>query len=56
MHLIEPKDIDGVAALMTAEREDMCKRKGERDTEFVRRIVASYFNCHAIIHPQVLTS
>lgn len=56
MRLMEPGDIDGMAALMTAEREAMCKQKGERDTEFVKRIVATYLNCHAIIHPEVLAS
>lgn len=41
---IKPNDLDGVAALMAAESTAMCKRKGERDTEFVKRIVAAYLN------------
>lgn len=40
---------DGVAALMTAEVEHMCKKKGERDTEFVKRIAGSY-NSFAATH------
>jgi hypothetical protein len=33
-----------MAALMVAETECMAKRKGEKDTEFVKRLVAAYFN------------
>ena len=42
--IIRPIEIDGVAALMVAETEPMAKKKGERDTEFVKRIVAAYMN------------
>lgn len=42
-----PRDIDGIAALMTAEATDMQKREGERDTEFVKRIVCTYMNAAA---------
>jgi hypothetical protein len=45
--VIEPKDIDGVAALMAAERTEMRKLKGEKDTEFVKRIVCAYLNADA---------
>jgi hypothetical protein len=50
---IEPKHIDGIAALLTAERTAMGKRKGEYDTEFVKRIVATYLNAHAELHLEV---
>lgn len=33
---------NGVAALMAAEVSKMCKQKGERDTEFVKRIARAY--------------
>lgn len=42
--IIAPRDMDGIAAMMVAETEHMAKRKGERDTEFVKRIVAAYMN------------
>lgn len=51
--VIRPRDLDGVAALIAAGETAMCKRKGERDTEFVKRIVAAYMNAHAALHPQV---
>jgi len=41
---IEPRHLDGIAALVAAERTALCKRKGERDTEFVKRIVCAYIN------------
>lgn len=44
-----PNDVDGVAALWAAEHTAMCKQKGERDTELVKRIVAAYLNgCHVM--------
>lgn len=43
-HQIEPHHLDGVAALVAADRTAMCKRKGEKDTEFVKRIVCAYIN------------
>lgn len=42
--MLEPKHLDGVAALMAAERTTMGKTKGEKDTEFVKRIVCAYVN------------
>jgi hypothetical protein len=42
--VIKPSDIDGMAALIAAEHTAMRKLKGERDTEFVKRIVAAYLN------------
>jgi hypothetical protein len=36
--------LDGIAALMAAETTAMCKRKGEKDTEFVKRIVNAYLD------------
>lgn len=47
--IIRPIDIDGIAAVMVAETEPLAKRKGEKDTEFVKRIVAAYFNAVGII-------
>ena len=35
---------DGLLALAVAYDQKMCKQKGERDTEFVKRIVGSYFD------------
>lgn len=43
-HYVEAKDLDSFAALVAAEGTRMCKYKGERDTEFVKRIVAAYLN------------
>lgn len=40
-------------AAMAAEATAMCKRKGERDTEFVKRIVCAYMNAHTKLHPEV---
>ncbi|MGE3709602.1 MAG: hypothetical protein AB7G35_08015 [Hyphomicrobiaceae bacterium] len=34
---------------MVAETEALAKRKGERDTEFVKRIVAAYFNAVGLL-------
>lgn len=42
--IIKPIEIDGMAALMVAETTTMGKQKGEHDTEFVKRIVSTYFN------------
>lgn len=39
--------MDGIAALMAAEQESMCKQRDERDTEFVKRIARAY-NQHAL--------
>lgn len=52
--IIRPLDIDGTAALVTAAlvtagATEMRKRRGERDTEFVKRIVSTYLNAtHAL--------
>lgn len=44
-----PADVDGVAALWAAGHTAMRKQKGERDTEFVKRVVAAYLNgCHVM--------
>ena len=48
--IIHANDLDGVAALRAASSTAMCKRKGERDTEFVKRIVAAYLNACAEIN------
>ncbi len=45
MTRFEPRDLDGVAALAAAhDARPLRKRKGERDTEFVKRIVCAYLN------------
>lgn len=41
---VQPSDLDGVAALAAAETTWLRKIKGERDTEFVKRIVCAYLN------------
>ena len=42
--MFEDLDLNnGIAALLTAESTSMRKQKGERDTEFVKRIVQTYF-------------
>lgn len=47
MTLIQPHDLDGVAALFAAKNTALCKTKGEMDTAFVKRIVCAYLNAHA---------
>lgn len=42
--VFNPRELDGTAALVAAASTAMCKRKGEKDTEFVKRIVCAYFN------------
>lgn len=42
--MIKPRHLDGIAALIAADNTSMRKIKGERDTEFVKRIVAAYMN------------
>lgn len=42
--VIKPIQLDSFVALAVAATEQMSKRKGERDTEFVKRIVAAYLN------------
>jgi len=47
--VIKPHHLDGMAALVAAEHTAMRKLKGERDTEFVKRIVCAYANaCGAL--------
>ncbi len=41
---VEPRDLNGIAALMAAESTYLRKKAGERDTEFVKRIVCAYLN------------
>lgn len=36
------RNLDGVVALAVAENTEMRVRKGERHTEFVKRIIATY--------------
>ena len=43
-HMMERIKRDGLLALAVAYDQKMCKQKGERDTEFVKRIVGSYFD------------
>jgi hypothetical protein len=42
--IIKRSQINGFAALLTAEATPMRKLKGEYDTEFVKRIVCTYIN------------
>lgn len=44
MSEVTPRDLDGLAALLAASRTTMGKTKGEKDTEFVKRIVCAYLN------------
>lgn len=47
--VFKPSDLDSMAAILAAEHTAMKKMKGELDTEFVKRIVAAYFNaCGAL--------
>lgn len=41
---IKPIHLDGMAAMLAAERTKVCKEKGERDIAFVKRIVCAYLN------------
>lgn len=47
--MLEPKHLDGIAALMAAQSTKLRKQKGERDTEFVKRIVCAYLNADATL-------
>jgi hypothetical protein len=49
--MIELEHLDGVAALIAAECTPLRKRRGERDTAFVKRIVCAYLNAAAGEHP-----
>lgn len=46
--VIDVNSLDGIACLMVAETEILRKQKGERDTEFVKRIVAAYLTAWGI--------
>ena len=46
-HQIDPNQLDGMAALRTAQTQGTRKKPGEKDTEFVKRIVAAYYNANA---------
>ena len=48
--VIRPHDLDGMAAMVAAEHTAMGKVKGERDTEFVKRIVCAYLNAVGALH------
>lgn len=41
---VKPSELDSTVALLAAETTAMRKLKGERDTEFVKRIVAAYLS------------
>ena len=43
------RNLSGIAALMAAEQTSMCKVKGEKDTEFVKRIVAHYVHAASLL-------
>lgn len=47
-----PRRLDGVAAYLAAESTAMCKRKGEKDTEFVKRIVNAYLDAERLLERQ----
>lgn len=53
MSEMRPCDLDGVAALVAAENTAMRKLRGERDTEFVKRIVCAYLNADAEIKRRI---
>jgi hypothetical protein len=44
--MIEMHQLDGIAALVVARTTMLKKLKGERDTEFVKRIVCAYINAY----------
>ena len=50
--VIKPSDLDGMAALVAAEHTAMRKLKGERDTEFVKRVVAAYMNAVGVLYAE----
>lgn len=41
---IEPRQLNGTAALIAAQSTPLRKQFGEYDTEFVKRIVCAYVN------------
>lgn len=47
---VKPSDLDSTVALLAAETTAMRKLKGERDTEFVKRIVAAYLSADRAFH------
>jgi hypothetical protein len=44
IELTVERPLDGVVALMAAQSTALCKQKGEKDTEFVKRIVNAYLD------------
>lgn len=48
--VVEPRHLDGLAAYRAAEITSLCKRVGEKDTAFVKRIVCAYENARLQIH------
>lgn len=51
--IVRPIDLDGIAAMMVAQTERLSKDKGEKDTAFVKRIVAAYFNAVGALSAEV---
>ncbi len=52
--MVEPKHLDGLAALAAARlARPLRKKKGERDTEFIKRIVCAYLNAVAGLDAQM---
>ena len=43
------QNLSGIAALLAAEQTSMCKVKGEKDMEFVKRIVAHYLRAATLL-------
>lgn len=48
--------LDGVAALLVANRTSLKKLKGEKDTAFVKRIVCEYLQAEAEINAEIEAS
>jgi hypothetical protein len=49
MNPIKRSDLNNVALLLTAEVQRMSKMKGEKDTEFIARIVVTYLNAVKVL-------
>ena len=55
--VIKPHHLSGLAALLAADAaRPLRKKKGERDTEFVKRIVCAYLNEHTLVAERYGTS
>jgi hypothetical protein len=48
----ELKDFDSVVALLVAESTPLTKQPGEKDTEFVKRIVCAYMNALFLVRTE----